>query len=129
MLRAQICNMLIGQITEPDGPFACTKRLDQWWLGPAATALGLVVFFGCLTFRAFNASYVCLVRPVHQPSGGSSGLHAGVRLLRVRTGGRRLVGRVPDMVASIPAPDAGDLYAVDGDCIPLYLLVLPRCVL
>jgi hypothetical protein len=38
--------------------FASTLRVDQWWLAPASTAIGLVVFFGYLTFRAFNATYV-----------------------------------------------------------------------
>lgn len=38
--------------------FASTRRADQWWLAPAATAFGLVLFFGYLTFRAFNATYV-----------------------------------------------------------------------
>ena len=33
-------------------------RVDYWWLAPAATAIGLIVFFGYLTFRAFNATYV-----------------------------------------------------------------------
>jgi hypothetical protein len=35
-----------------------TQRTDQWWIGPAATAAGLLAFFGYLTFRAFNPSYV-----------------------------------------------------------------------
>jgi hypothetical protein len=38
--------------------FATTARTDRWWITPAVTALGLVVFFGYLTFRAFNATYV-----------------------------------------------------------------------
>ena len=38
--------------------FASTRRIDRWWIGPASTAIGLVVFFGYLTFRAFNATYV-----------------------------------------------------------------------
>jgi hypothetical protein len=45
------------QITRPGG-FAATGRNDPWWMEPSATALGLVVFFGYLTFRAFNATYV-----------------------------------------------------------------------
>ena len=40
------------------GGFARTQRVDQWWLAPAATAIGLIIFFGYLTFRAFNATYV-----------------------------------------------------------------------
>jgi len=38
--------------------FAETTRVDGWWLAPAATAAGLVLFFGYLTLRAFNATYV-----------------------------------------------------------------------
>jgi hypothetical protein len=38
--------------------FASTGRVDHWWLTPFATASGLVLFFGYLTFRAFNATYV-----------------------------------------------------------------------
>ena len=38
--------------------FGSTQRVDRWWAEPAATAIGLAVFFGYLTFRAFNASYV-----------------------------------------------------------------------
>ena len=38
--------------------FATTERVDRWWIGPAATAAGLVLFFGYLTFRAFNATHV-----------------------------------------------------------------------
>jgi hypothetical protein len=45
------------QITRRAG-FAGTARVDAWWLQPAATALGLVVLFGYLTFRAFNPTYV-----------------------------------------------------------------------
>ena len=40
------------------GGFGTTERVDQWWLGPASTAAGLILFFGYLTFRAFNATYV-----------------------------------------------------------------------
>jgi hypothetical protein len=35
-----------------------TRRIDAWWTAPAATALGLVVCFGYLTLRAFNATHV-----------------------------------------------------------------------
>jgi len=38
--------------------FLSTRRVDKWWLTPAATAAGLILFFGYLTFRAFNATYV-----------------------------------------------------------------------
>jgi hypothetical protein len=43
--------------TSPQG-FASTHRVDRWWVAPALTALGLVVFFGYLTLRAFNGTYV-----------------------------------------------------------------------
>ncbi len=35
-----------------------TTRSDAWWVGPLATAVGLSVFFGYLTFRAFQATHV-----------------------------------------------------------------------
>ena len=35
-----------------------TSRVDAWWTEPAMTALGLVVFFGYLTLRAFDATHV-----------------------------------------------------------------------
>jgi len=38
------------------GSFGRTHRVDQWWVGPACTALGLVLLFGYLTFRAFDAT-------------------------------------------------------------------------
>jgi hypothetical protein len=38
--------------------FARKQRVDRWWIGPAATAVGLVFFFGYLTLRAFDATYV-----------------------------------------------------------------------
>lgn len=40
------------------GRLAATRRVDAWWVEPAATALGLVTFFGYLTLRAFNATHV-----------------------------------------------------------------------
>jgi len=45
-------------IAQPPRGFASTSRVDQWWLAPAWTAIGLIVFFGYLTLRAFNATYV-----------------------------------------------------------------------
>ena len=45
-------------IAQANAPFASTKRVDRWWLAPAATAAGLILFFGYLTFRAFDATYV-----------------------------------------------------------------------
>ena len=41
----------------PLRPFA-TSRTDSWWHEPAATALGLLLLFGYLTFRAFHPIYV-----------------------------------------------------------------------
>jgi hypothetical protein len=35
-----------------------TTRVDRWWTTPLATAIGLIVFFGYLTLRAFDATYV-----------------------------------------------------------------------
>ena len=35
-----------------------TQRVDRWWIAPVWTAIGLVLFFGYLTFRAFDATYV-----------------------------------------------------------------------
>jgi hypothetical protein len=37
---------------------ASTRRVDTWWVAPALTASGLFLFFGYLTYRAFNATYV-----------------------------------------------------------------------
>jgi len=38
--------------------FASTTRSDNWWVGPMATAIGLILFFGYLTYRAMDATYV-----------------------------------------------------------------------
>ena len=46
------------QVARNAGGFARTTRVDYWWLAPASTAIGLIAFFGYLTFRAFNATYV-----------------------------------------------------------------------
>jgi hypothetical protein len=46
------------QIARHRGSFASTQRVDLWWLPSASTAVGLVLFFGYLTLRAFNPSYV-----------------------------------------------------------------------
>jgi hypothetical protein len=35
-----------------------TRRVDAWWVEPSLTALGLVLFFGYLTLRAFNGTHV-----------------------------------------------------------------------
>jgi len=38
--------------------FGATTRNDAYWAGPVLTASGLLLFFGYLTFRAFQATYV-----------------------------------------------------------------------
>jgi hypothetical protein len=61
--------------------FGSTLRVDQWWLTPASTAIGLILFFGYLTFRAFNATYVyadpyispTVAPPVFTPASGYPG--------------------------------------------------------
>jgi hypothetical protein len=68
------------QVTTRDG-FASTERVDYWWLAPLFTAIGLVVFFGYLTFRAFNGTYVwyppyispAVAPPVLTPAAGYPG--------------------------------------------------------
>jgi hypothetical protein len=48
-----------------------TERKDSFWIGPAATAAGLVVFFGYLTLRAFHPAYVWYepyISPVAAPA-------------------------------------------------------------
>jgi hypothetical protein len=40
------------------GRFASTRRVDAWWVEPLLTALGLVLFFGYLTLRAFDGTHV-----------------------------------------------------------------------
>lgn len=50
--------MQLVQIGGHPSGLGATRRTDRWWVGPAATALGLVTFFGYLTYRAFNPSYV-----------------------------------------------------------------------
>ena len=46
------------EIARSRGGFASTRRVDYWWLAPSSTAVGLILFFGYLTYRAFNATYV-----------------------------------------------------------------------
>ena len=40
----------------PQG-FAATLRSDPWWIGPLLTVLGLGMFFGYATWRAFMGAY------------------------------------------------------------------------
>jgi hypothetical protein len=61
--------------------FGSTGRQDAWWLEPAATALGLMVFFGYLTLRAFDATHVwyppyispTVAPPIFTPTSGYPG--------------------------------------------------------
>ena len=61
--------------------FGTTERIDSWWLAPALTALGLIFFFGYLTLRAFNPTYVwsepyispAVAPPVFTPASGYPG--------------------------------------------------------
>ena len=61
--------------------FATTERVDQWWMAPVFTALGLIVFFGYLTFRAFHPTYVwfdpyispAVAPPLFTPASGYPG--------------------------------------------------------
>jgi hypothetical protein len=65
----------------PRGGFATTERVDSWWATPAATAIGLIVFFGYLFYRAFDATYVwfnpyispTVAPPVFTPASGYPG--------------------------------------------------------
>jgi hypothetical protein len=58
-----------------------TSRVDAWWKEPATTAIGLIVFFGYLTFRAFNPTHVwhepyispTVAPPVFTPATGYPG--------------------------------------------------------
>ena len=75
-----MCDMSTVQVAGRGG-FASTQRVDRWWLTPAATAVGLIVFFGYLFFRAFNATYVwfdpyispTVAPPVFTPASGYPG--------------------------------------------------------
>ena len=61
--------------------FPSTARDDAWWMEPAATAFGLVVFFGYLTVRALNATHVwyppyispTVAPPIFTPASGYPG--------------------------------------------------------
>jgi hypothetical protein len=63
------------------GGFGATQRTDAWWLTPIWTALGLIFFFGYLTLRAFDATYVwydpyispAVAPPVFTPASGYPG--------------------------------------------------------
>jgi hypothetical protein len=64
--------------------FAATARTDDWWLGWALTAGGLILFFGYLTLRAFQGTYMwsghglaymspLVSPPLFTPAGGYPG--------------------------------------------------------
>ena len=69
------------QIAPRHGAFAGTRRADRWWIAPALNAVGLVLLFGYLTFRAFNATHVwydpysspTVAPPVFTPAAGYPG--------------------------------------------------------
>ena len=69
------------EIARSRGSVGSTLRVDQWWLEPASTAIGLALFFGYLTFRAFDATYVwydpyispTVAPPVFTPASGYPG--------------------------------------------------------
>jgi hypothetical protein len=50
--------MHTAQVSLRRAGLGSTQRVDRWWLSPALTAAGLLVFFGYLTVRAFDATYV-----------------------------------------------------------------------
>jgi len=58
-----------------------TQRDDQWWAAPVCTAAGLILLFGYLTYRAFDATYVwyepyvspTVAPPVFTPASGYPG--------------------------------------------------------
>ena len=69
---------------------------------PAATAFGLVIFFGYLSCPCVQR-HARLVPAVHQPDGRSAAVHARDGLSRCRAGGPCLVGRISRMVAMVSA--------------------------
>ncbi len=48
--------------------FAATRRSDKWWVGPVLTAAGLTLFFGYLTVRAFQGTWLW-ANPYVSPTG------------------------------------------------------------
>jgi hypothetical protein len=116
------------QVARNAGGFARTTRVDYWWLAPASTAIGLIIFFGYLTFRAFNATYVWF-ESVHQPHGGApfftpvSGYPGSVPL------DHAWFGNVSLVVAAVSSAVTGILRAGARHCFPSHLLLLPRRVL
>jgi hypothetical protein len=58
IVRAVDVRNLEWQSPARNARLGATERVDAWWTTPAATAVGLLVFFGYLTLRAFNATHV-----------------------------------------------------------------------
>ena len=85
--------------------FASTQRVDAWWIGPAWTAFGLVLFFGYLTFRAFNATSCGPIRT----SARQSPRRCSRRRPAIRAPCRwTMRGSAPSrLVAGVPAAVAG----------------------
>ena len=110
------------------GGFASTQRVDRWWMAPAATAIGLVLFFGYLTFRAFNATYVwydpyispTVAPPLFTPASGYPGAvpvdHAWF-------------GAFPSWWPSFLPQSPAFFLPGARHRVPLHLLLLPRRVL
>lgn len=73
--------MPTAQIAGQHARFGSHHRDDRWWASPAATALGLIFFFGYLTLRAFDATYVwydpyispTVAPPIFTPAAGYPG--------------------------------------------------------
>src|ERR1700733_4170913 len=69
------------QITRRRESFESNSRTDHWCPPPALTAAGLLLFFGYLTLRAFNGTYVwfdpyispTVAPPVFTPASGYPG--------------------------------------------------------
>lgn len=81
LTRKQGSDMQLIQIGGHRNELGATHRNDAWWVGPVATAVGLTVFFGYLTFRAFQATHVwyepyispTVAPPVFTPATGYPG--------------------------------------------------------
>ncbi len=76
-----MCPMQTIHVADQRSGFAATRRIDRWWVGPVLTAAGLFLFFGYLTLRAFNATYVwydpyispTVAPPLFTPESGYAG--------------------------------------------------------
>jgi len=80
-VRGEVVSMYPVQIGVQHTGLGSTQRTDRWWVAPAATAVGLIVFFGYLTVRAFQATHVwydpyispTVAPPVFTPAEGYPG--------------------------------------------------------